>query len=97
MMLLPGVLAGALSITSSRDVRPWPQGSENLFLKSGFWGFYWVWGFIGFSDFLFEHAVAKLVGCISAKIRQYFRLSKNSHIHYLLLVRSCNRPRNRRR
>jgi len=41
------------------------HGSEKLgFFKtqpSGFWGLYWVLGFIGFFGFLFERAVAKLV------------------------------------
>jgi len=27
-----------------------------------FWGFYWVLGFIGFSDFLFERAAGKRIG-----------------------------------
>jgi len=30
----------------------------------GFLGFYWVLGFIGFLDFLFEQAVGKLVGLL---------------------------------
>jgi len=53
-------------------------------------GFVGFWALLGFSDFLFEQAVEKLVGLFSSSVKHLFRfvstfrLSRNSQIHCLL-------------
>jgi len=52
---------------------------------TGFWGFYWVLGYIGFSDFLFEQAVGKLVGWCSPSAKLLFRFT--STLDYLKICK----------
>jgi len=58
----------------------------------GFWGFYWVWALLGYFISTNRWETCWLISLISKafiEIRRYNRLSKNSQIHYLLVVRSC--------
>jgi len=45
-----------------RGIRAWQGSEKKLFFKSPIHWVYLVLGFIGFSDFILERAVGKLVG-----------------------------------
>ena len=55
----------------------YPRVQKNRFFKTqttGLFGFYWVWGFIGFSEFLFERAAENLLVDLAHQLSFYLDL-----------------------
>jgi len=52
----------------------------------GFWGFIGFWVLLGFSDFLFERAVGKLVGFLVSKFIKTVDLARQLSFYSVLLI-----------